>query len=323
MRIDTHCHAYPQGYLDGIKQAGIPDWDNVRGAVIPVWTSLEDRLAEMDALGVDVSVLSLSSPGVYFDDDDVNLALARVMNDFLVEMHGRSQARLYGFASIPLANNEMAVEELRRVVGRPGVVGAILPTSMRGKPIDSPEFWPFLEEADRQNLTVFVHPEGPKWMKNVGEFRIHTMINYPLETTITAYRIVFRGVLDRFPNISWVLSHLGGAIPYIYNRADWVARRFPDECPVNISQAPSEYFKRFYYDTALNYRRGPIYCALDLIGADHLVFGTDTPWAIGEPPKTVECLESIGLPKGVKEKILSKNAAKLLGIPVSRRARAR
>lgn len=322
MRIDTHCHAYPQEYLGMMKRAGISDWDNVRGAPIPVWTSLEDRLAEMDALGVDTSVLSLSSPGVYFDDGQLNLALAQLMNDFLVDVHKRGQSRLYGFASIPLASVEMAVGELRRVVGCPGIVGAILPTSVHGKPIDLPEFWPFLEEADRRNLTIFVHPEGPAWLKHLAEFRIHTIVPYPLETTITACRIVLRGLLDRFSNITWILSHLGGAIPYIYNRADWVAKTFPTECPVNISQPPSEYFKRFFYDTALNYLRGPVYCALDFVGEDHVVFGTDTPWAKGEPPKTVESLESIGLPKGIKEKIFSKNAAKLLGIPVRHRSHA-
>src|SRR3989304_6236798 len=140
MRIDTHCHAYPQEYLDEMRRAGIPDWDNVRGAPIPVWRSLEDRLADMDSQGVDTSVLSLSSPGVYFEDADLNLALARLMNDFLAESHQKSEARLYGFASIPLKDTEMAIGELRRVVGRPGIAGAILPTAIGGTPIDSPEF---------------------------------------------------------------------------------------------------------------------------------------------------------------------------------------
>lgn len=319
MRIDSHCHAYPQEYLEEMRRAGIRDWDNVRGAPIPAWRSLEDRLAEMDALGVDVNVLSLSSPGVYFEDDQLNLALARLMNDFIVEMHRRSPARLYGFASIPLMNVELAIEELRRVVRYPGIVGAVLPTSVHGKPIDSPEFLPFLEEADRQGLCIFVHPEFPNWVRNVEEFRIYTIIPYSLETTIIACRLVLRGLLDRLPNITWILSHLGGAIPFIYNRADWVAKTFPKECPVNISQAPSEYFKRFYYDTALNYLRGPIYCALDLAGEDHIVLGTDTPWARGEPPRTVASLESIGLPESTKEKILWKNAERVLGICASQR----
>ena len=316
MRIDLHCHAYPTSYLEAMKRGGIRDWDNVRGAPIPVWRTNEDRLADMDALGVDVDVLSLSSPGVeHASDQDLANTLSQLVNDFFADLHREYPTRFYGFATLPMVNVDLAIEELARAVRLPGIVGVTLPTTVYGKPLDAQEFWPFFEEVNRQGLPVLVHPKFPNtWMDNIREFRIYTILPYAVETSIAACRIVFSGLMDRFPNINWILCHLGGVIPYVYNRADWVARQFPEDTAVNISQPPSEYFKRFYYDTALNYQRGTVQCAIDLVGDDHIVFGTDIPWPKGEPARTVASLDAMELPAETREKILWRNAKKLLKI---------
>jgi aminocarboxymuconate-semialdehyde decarboxylase len=136
------------------------------------------------------------------------------------------------------------------------------------------------------------------------------LVGFPFDTTLAAASLVFSGVVERFPRIRWVLGHLGGAIPYLAERLDRGYRAFPS-CRANITKAPSEYLRTFYYDT-VNFDPRALRFAIDFAGVSQILAGSDFPHQIGSLRLMVESIEAVGLPAGDREKILGGNAARLL-----------
>jgi aminocarboxymuconate-semialdehyde decarboxylase len=324
MRVDVHAHCYPKPYIEELKKIGVGDEGGV-GVKIPMWESAEKRIAEMDGIGVDVQVLALSAPNVYFPDEGLSKALARMTNDFIAEIVKRHPERFLSLASIPLTNLDHAMAELTRVIDELKMDGIVLGTNINQRPLSDDLFLPFFEEVSRRQMPVVLHPQRsiaedlmPKEDEILG---ITSSVGFLFETTRTIAQMTFKGTFERLPSLTFVLPHSGGAIPFLCPRWDIFYRSRPEGHRLRrLSHPPSYYLKRHYYDTALSYAPSSLRCTLDLAGVDHVVFGTDHPYTNDfRGRETIESIENYGFTSEESEKIFFRNAAALF--PKLRKAR--
>lgn len=317
MKVDLHAHCYPRSYMDEIGRFGVGSEGEV-GVMVPVWDSVEERIAQMDTLQVDIQVLSLSAPNVYFSDEGLSYALAQMTNDFLASIVKQYPTRFLCLAAIPLSNINHAMSELSRSVDKLKMDGIMLGTNINQRPLSDDFFLPFLEEVNRRKILVALHPmrsaiEGlmPKEDLRLG---IPTNVGFPFETTRTVAQMTFKGIFERFPNLTLVLPHSGGAIPFLAPRWEIFYHSRPAKHPLRkLPNPPSYYLKHHYYDTALAYAYSSLRCTLDMVGTDHVVFGTDHPYTNDfRARETIQNIENdFGLTSEEKEKIFFKNAATL------------
>ena len=315
MKVDVHAHCYPPDYVKQLDKLGIGGEGGV-GVTVPVWDGAAERIARMDELGIDVQVLNLSAPNVYFPDRRLSKAMARETNDFLADVVAQEPGRFLAAGSVPLGNLDDALEELARLTDELKLDGVMLGTNVAGRPLSDDFFLPFFAEVDRRRVPVVIHPIRsviedlmPKEDVSLG---LPTSVGFLFETTRTIAQMTYKGTFERFPHLTFVLPHSGGAIPFLAPRWDIFYRSRPAGHPLrNLPQAPSAYLKRHYYDTALSYAHSSMRCTLDLVGIDHLVFGTDFPYTNDfRARETVESIEGHpGLKAEDKEKIFFRNAA--------------
>jgi 6-methylsalicylate decarboxylase len=317
VRVDVHAHCYPRFYMEELRKIGAGDEAGV-GVKVPVWESAEERIAEMDRLGVDVHVLALSAPNVYFSDDELSKTVAETTNDFIADVAKRYPQRFLSLASIPLTNLDHAMAELTRAMDTLKMDGIVLGTNINSVPLSDDRFLPFFEEIDRRKIPVALHP-----MRSIAEdvmpkedysLGVPTCVGFLFETSRTMAQMTFKGTFERLQNLTFILPHSGGAIPFICPRWDIFYRSRPEGHRLrNLPNPPSYYLKRHYYDTALSYHPSTLRCTVDLAGVDHLVFGTDHPYTSDfRGLETVQSIdEKYGFTTEEKEKIFFGNAAAL------------
>ncbi len=318
MKIDIHNHIYPENYWKALvkisERVSLPIdarrilfYYTQKGILVKP----EETIGPMEKLGIGTQVLSLSVPNVYMPDPGMSLDLAQMANDAYAEIRERFRDKFYVLASVPLHFPELAIREMDRAIGKLGMNGIVLGSNVLGKPLSSPEFFPFYERLNELKAPIFIHPMSPPHMEEDDEFFTAPLVHYILESTLAAVKMVFAGIFERFRNIPLILPHLGGAIPYIQGRIDSGYRNHPP-CRKNISMPPSEYFKAFYYDT-LSLNVPALRCALEIVGPDHLVFGTDYPfWSLETIPLLIRSLEELDLPAAAREAIDRRNLLKIL-----------
>jgi aminocarboxymuconate-semialdehyde decarboxylase len=321
MKIDTHAHFYPPQYLAEIVRLGEASphpWDKGwygqiagKAAGNPKMWAVEERLQEMDRAGVDVQVLSTPTPNVYFEDGEVSLHLAQIVNDTLADLCRRHPDRFRAFASIPLGHPKKALEEMHRAIDSLGLHGLILGDNIRGQTLDAPQFRPVLEEADRLGLIIFLHPMTPPGAELLSEYDLVSLVGFMFDNTQAAARLAFGGVLERCRNLKVIVPHLGGAFPYLIGRMD-LAYQIRPQCRQNISQPPSHYLKALYVDT-VSFHIPALRCAYETLGADHMLLGSDHPFGLGGMEPCIQGIKELGLPQEEEERILGGNMARLLG----------
>lgn len=282
MRVDVHAHFYSQSYMDEIAKMGTGGEGGV-GIKMPIWTTTEERVAEMDRTGVDVEVIGLSSPNVYFPDEGLSLALAQMTNDFAAGIQRERPDRFVGLASVPLNNMNYAMAELDRSINELGLHGLVLGTNVNDVALSDDRFVPFFEEVAKRRIPVVIHP-----LKALGQeampaednsLAITTNVNFPAETGRTVAEFALKGTFERLPDLTFVLPHSGGIIPFLCGRWDMAAISRPDGHRLrSLPHLPSYYLKRHYYDLAHSYWRGPLYCTMEFAGIDHVMYGTDWPY---------------------------------------------
>jgi aminocarboxymuconate-semialdehyde decarboxylase len=327
IKIDFHNHFYPPEYLKRLEQWG-SGYEFSRDAsgllvvkkngarflsITPQHVSPEQRISDMDRIGIDIQVLTLSNPNVYFSSRKRNLTLARLANDFFADLCQRNPHRFIGFASVPLGDPEDAIEELHRSVEELGLRGVALGSNINGIHLHSRTFWPFYEEIERLNLPIFVHPMVPAYTEPMVEFSLVPLVGFLMDTTLSVAKMVFSGLFEKHPNLRLILPHLGGVLPFLFERMDNGYRAYR-ECQGQITRLPSEYMKRFYYDT-VSFHRPALMCVYDTVGADHMVLGSDYPHVIGDISRSVSSIEEMEIPEGDKLKIFGENARQLLKLP--------
>jgi len=190
--------------------------------------------------------------------------------------------------------------------------GAMVFSNVNGVALYDQRFWKLYEAANEVGAVLHIHPTNPVGVEAMLDYWLMPLVGFLMDTTLAAAGLVFSGVAERFPNIRWVLGHLGGAIPYLAERLDRGYTAFSD-CRKNISQMPSTYLKRFYYDT-VNFDPRAIELAISFAGVDHILAASDYPHQIGSIEKMLESIHALNVPEESKKRIMGGNAARLLGL---------
>ena len=323
-KLDLHTHYYPPIYFEKIRDLPSefsfdksPSGQTIikyRGArffgVTPPMTDVAQRLEDMDRVGIDVEVVSLSTPNVFFTDAQHQREIARMVNDSYAELIAKHPKRFKGFASIPMDNPDAALEELHRALDELNLNGVILLSNIGGKPLTSPEYRPFFAEANRLKLCILLHPMLPANAEPFREYVLGPIVGFMFDTTLAVARMCFDGMLRQFPDIRWIVAHLGGAVPYLMERMDNGWRDFP-ECRAKIDELPSSYLKRLYYDT-VNFNPHMLSMARNIFGGDHMVMGSDYPHLLGSIDRAVSSIESLDIPEEEKRRIFEGTALSIL-----------
>jgi aminocarboxymuconate-semialdehyde decarboxylase len=203
-----------------------------------------------------------------------------------------------------------ALAELHRALGVLKLNGVILLSNIRGRALTAPAYRPFFEEANRMKLCVLIHPMLPAHSEPFSEYVLGPLVGFPFDTTLAVARLCFAGMLRELPEIRFIVAHLGGAIPYLMERLDNGFRDFA-ECRAKISELPSTYLKRLYYDT-VTFSAYNLDMARNLVGTDHMVMGSDYPHLLGSIDRAVSSIQALAIPEHEKERIFSGTALGIL-----------
>ena len=324
MKFDLHTHFYTDAFFQSVRDlpsefsfGTSPSGQTIityRGArffgVTPAMTDVSQRIEDMDRAGIDVEVVSLSTPNVFFTDAAHQPAVARMINDSYAELIAQHPRRFKGFASIPMDAPDEALIELHRAIDDLKLNGVILLSNIGGKTLTSPEYRSFFEEANRMKLCIFLHPMIPANSEAFREYVLGPIIGFPFDTSLAVARMCYDGMFEQLPDIRWIIGHLGGAIPYLMERMDNGFRDFA-ECRVKIEKLPSVYLKRLYYDT-VSFSPYTLKMVRDMVGADHMVMGSDYPHLLGSIDRAVPSIEGLPIEDDEKEKIYSRTALSIL-----------
>ena len=254
MRYDVHTHHYPAAYFELIERGGgdfsfgtDPSGQTIiryRGSrffgVTAPMTDAALRLTDMDRARIDVAILSLSTPNVFFAEGAAQEPVARMVNDAYAELIRTHPDRFKGFASIPMDDPDAALRELHRAIDVLKLHGVILLSNIRGRALTDAAYRPFFEEADRMQLCILLHPMLPASADAFRDFVLGPLIGFPFDTSLAVARMCFSGMLRELPNIRWIVAHAGGAIPYLAERLDNGYRDFAED-RAHIEDLPSAY----------------------------------------------------------------------------------
>ena len=323
-KLDLHTHYYPPVYFDRIRELPSefsfdksPSGQTIityRGArffgVTPAMTDVARRLEDMDRVGIDVEVVSLSTPNVFFADAQHQPEIARMVNDAYAELIAQHPARFKAFASIPMDDPDAALKELHRAIYELKLQGVILLSNIGGNALTSPQYRPFFAEANRMKLCILLHPMLPANTDPFREYVLGPIVGFMFDTTLAIARMCFDGMFKDFPDIRWIAAHLGGAAPYLMERMDNGWRDFP-ECRVKIDELPSTYLKTLYYDT-VNFNPHMLGMVRDMIGADRMVMGSDYPHLLGSIERAVSSIEALEISEEEKRWIFEGTALEIL-----------
>jgi aminocarboxymuconate-semialdehyde decarboxylase len=185
-------------------------------------------------------------------------------------------------------------------------------SNVNGVALADARYEPLWQKADQLNAVIYIHPAPPLGVEAMEQYWLMPLVGFLMDTTLAAAHLVFAGIPRRYPRITWVLCHMGGAIPYLAERLDRGYEAF-GECRAHIDQPPSSYLKQFYYDT-VNFDPSCIELAIAFAGVDHIMAGSDYPHQIGSIPKMLHVLKGLDVTEGDRRKMMGENAARILGL---------
>jgi aminocarboxymuconate-semialdehyde decarboxylase len=323
--VDSHFHWWPRPVFEALcKRSGYPraEHDGKGGfnyyrrpdstyvlPVWPAWFDLDEQFAYMDETGHHVSAFGSIGPfSVHFSDlpkaEGKEAAIA--WNEAMAEQVRRHPGRFWASAAIPFVDAETAVEVLDDAVLRLGLKGANIPGSVGDDPfIDAPRLEPFYARAEELGVPVFLHPTDALFADALAGYggALHRTLGRVVEVSVAASRLIFSGIMDRYPDLKVVMSHTGGALPYQAGRYD------KNGTGAKIAEKPSWYLKRLYTDTVSPHTAGMKF-AIEYFGVDRVMYGSDYPcW---DPKIAFELFDAIGLNPEDREKVLNGNARRIL-----------
>ncbi len=331
--IDAFNHFFPKRFFAGLLETPTAAKDmgkRVRG--IPALFDLDERLRVVDSFPDYSQVLSLGMPATdRLWDAAHSPEWTKIGNDGLAELVAQYPDRFPGYAaSLPMNAPTAAVKEAERALAN-GANAIQLHTNVDGAPLDQDQFLPIYEVIEKSGKPILLHPIRTREMadyrnEKVSKYEINSVIGWPFETGAALARLVFSGIIDRFPNLKIITHHLGGIIPYFEGRVahswDQLGVRTSDEdyslILKRLKKRPYDYFKGFYGDTALAGARGPTICGISFFTPDHVLFASDCPF---DPEKgkgyirsTIAVMESLDLPPAHMKKICHGNAERMFGL---------
>jgi aminocarboxymuconate-semialdehyde decarboxylase len=322
--IDVHAHWYPQSFLDLLRDHGAQhglEWQEtgngpqfkirnlITGPAGPRFVDLDARLLAMDDQGVEVHALSLSQPMAYWAGRELGNRLCVTFNDELAKAHEHNPRRFFGLAALPMHEPDLALRELERAAKLPGIRGVYVASAILDRELSNEAFFPVYEALQGLGLPVYLHPVFVIGEDRLRQFYLTNLLGNPFETAIAGAHLIFGGVMDRFPKLEVVLPHAGGALPWLAGR---LTRGWEKRADLkNIKQPPTDYLRRFWYDT-IGYSDCVTEYLVKNVGADRVVMGSDYcfPIAYEQPVRNV--MDNPLLTEEVKKAIVSGNARGLL-----------
>jgi predicted TIM-barrel fold metal-dependent hydrolase len=285
----------------------------------------EGRLAEMDAQGIDMQVLSQVQPGLEHSTAENAVPVARAFNDRVAEAVAAHPDRFSAFAALPTADPTASAGELARTVEQLGFKGALVNGRTLDRFLDEEFFWPIFEVAEALGTPIYLHPMPPPkavydvyyagFGDDVGFMLSSPAWGWHIETGLHALRLILAGVFDRFPALQLILGHMGEAIPFMLARIDDVlgGRTSLDPAARRTELSVTEYFQRNFHLTISGiFTDPPLRCALDTFGADKLMFAVDHPFSDGAVARRF--LDEAAISDEERERIAHLNAERLLGL---------
>ena len=337
MKIDAFCHIMPRPYYDrffaldsSVHAANL----RKRVSTIPCLVDMDVRFAQMDEFGDYRQIINIAAPPVEdLGSREISREMARIGNEAMAELVRSHPDRFAGFAAcVPMDDPDAAVTELEYATLQLGAVGAQIYTHVHGQAMDDPRFEPFYAAAARLDSLLQVHPcRSSAWADYPAEKRSRYEIWWAFgwEYDLSAFmaRIVFSGVLERYPELKLLIHHGGSMVPHFAGRVgpglDQLGARTPADQQEDIegyplSRQPIDYFRRMYGDTALFGAAHAVRCCVDFYGAGHILFGSDSPYDPERGPgyirATIKNLQEIGLSEAEQEAIFHGNITRLTGL---------
>jgi predicted TIM-barrel fold metal-dependent hydrolase len=272
-RIDVHHHIMPSWYVEEAKSMGAKDGGGVE---FPAWT-VESGLALMDRKGIKTAITSIATPGVHFGDDAKARSLARRANEFSARLVADHPDRFGAFAVLPLPDVDGALEELAYATDTLKLDGVTLLTSTNDRYLGNPAYDAVFAEMNRRKSVIFLHPNVPSTAEALHLEMPGALVEFVFDTTRAVANLIFSGTMERNPDLSIILPHAGGTVPYVAGRLALGAL-----VPHLNEKAPKgalAYLKRFYYETALATAPTALSSLRELVEPSHILFGSDNPFA--------------------------------------------
>jgi aminocarboxymuconate-semialdehyde decarboxylase len=274
----------------------------------------------MDRLGIDVHVLTIPAPGADRLQGDAAAEVARVANDAIAEICRKHPRRFVGFFTLPTCSIEASLHELERAVQELGLRGFGCYTNLNGEPLDREALFPIYERLAKYRLPVYLHPTAPLATEATGIDIMPTLIfGWAFDSTVAMTRLVYGRVLERFPEVNFVVADVGGVLAFFAQRAVNIYRGRTEEIreKYGLNENPLDAFRRFYVDTA-DHPASTLNCVKDFFGPDRMVLGTNYPYGPEEGcllvRNSLEAIAGLQLSDTDRRKILGGNAARILGI---------
>jgi predicted TIM-barrel fold metal-dependent hydrolase len=325
MVIDFEHHFLPEELWlqkGGVKgenrifyERGLP-----RGNLIPQLYDIDEHLRVMDAVGIDVAVLSIA---VSNDEPVAALEECKIWNDRVAEIVEKHPTRFVGLAPIPPLGGQGAFDELERAIGSLGMKGVVIRSQASGLSLDAQEFYPFYERVSALDVPIFVHPSGVPAGFDIlnAPYDLHRQIGREFDLAVATTRMILSGTLEDFPDLKLVFSHKGGGIATLRER---ILYRYalPGAPGTRMRRPFDDYFNRLYFNLAGHWGgMNSVVCALTTISPSRLIFATDYPQNHYKNPmeiKTyIENIRKLDLSAADLQRVLGDNAKDLLGLSQS------
>jgi predicted TIM-barrel fold metal-dependent hydrolase len=302
--IDTHHHLLPDFFFEATNEKEDP----VGGLKPQSWTP-EISLAFMDEAGIDVALLSISTPGIQLSDRRAGRELARKCNEFAATLIAKHPSRFGAFAGVSMSNLNDAIDEVKYALDVLKLDGVVLFTNSNGLYLGDPSMRPLFEELQRRKTVVFIHPNASPDPVAHTLGLTDNLIDFPCDTTRAIAQLHYGGLFSATPDVRYIFSHAGGTAPYL-------AGRFAIVDEMNIMGdnskrgTASEMFRNLYWDTALAWSEPVLHTLSEIAGPDKILFGTDFPYL--RKDIAVRCRTKIGGSKELsgkeKKRVLAGNA---------------
>ena len=306
MIVDWHAHVYPP------EIAGQRRWGNIYPLTI------ENLVEAHECAGIDLCVVSNTLHYIKGKTPAEALGYIRRWNEYAAEIQQRHADRTVAFASAVPGGGKEFIAETERAIRQYGLKGILINSSHNGAYPDDDAARPFFELLTELDVPVMIHaPTVSFGEERMREYRLASSIGRPFDGCLSIARLIVRGVLEQFPKAKIVGCHLGGGICEVIGRMDYAyelgdaASGLGSYEPMMIKHAPSHYLKRMYFDT-VSYHPPAVMCALQTVGADRLLFGSDAPPLLSLLPRARKIIEELPIGAAEKEAILGQNALKLL-----------
>jgi aminocarboxymuconate-semialdehyde decarboxylase len=325
--VDVHTHMLTLDWIALLRERGGPHYEvkKTRAGQDTIWMDgapfmtlmpgmwdYDMRIKAMDKAKVDLAIVSLTCPNCFFGGREVSLKAAQIVNDSMTAQQRAHPDRIRWFATIPWQYPDDARAELARAV-KAGAVGVMQIANVGGEDLTHEKFAPIWAEIDKLAMPVLIHPSAPQGTRDMhlDEFGLVPPIGFMIDTTLAVARMILSGFIDRYPNLKLIAAHGGATLPYLAGRLDRCHEMIP-ACSSVITEKPSEYLKRIWYDTVVYDQRALEMCIAVAGSPDRVLYGSDYPHNIGDMEG---CLGRVdALPGAQAKRIRGAAARELFGL---------